>query len=63
MERNALYVAAIQNGYEVTEEDINDWLTELRTMLEMIRQEHISQRWKDLIPRMHIGNTSMKCIV
>ena len=34
MERNALYVAAIQNGYEVTEEDINDWLTELRTMLE-----------------------------
>ncbi|MCI5858317.1 MAG: hypothetical protein MR023_00720 [Blautia sp.] len=34
MERNALYVAAIQNGYEVTEEDINDWLTKLRTMLE-----------------------------
>ena len=32
MERNALYVAAIQNGYEVTEED--DWLKELRTMLE-----------------------------
>lgn len=34
MERNALYVAAIQNGYEVTEEDIDDWLKELRTMLE-----------------------------
>ena len=34
MERNALYVAAIQNGYEVTDQDINDWLTELRTMLE-----------------------------
>lgn len=34
MERNALYVAAIQNGFSVTDEEIEEWLTELRTMLE-----------------------------
>ena len=34
MERNALYVAAIQNGFSVTDEEIQEWLTELRTMLE-----------------------------
>ena len=34
MERNALYVAAIQNGFSVTDEEIQEWLTKLRTMLE-----------------------------
>lgn len=34
MERNALYVAAIQNGFSVTDEEIQEWLTQLRTMLE-----------------------------
>ena len=33
-ERNALYVAAIQNGYEVTDQEIYEWLNELRGMLE-----------------------------
>ena len=33
-ERNALYVAAIQNGYDVTDEEIHTWLSELRNILE-----------------------------
>jgi hypothetical protein len=33
-ERYALYVAAIKNGYSVTDEDVYNWLDELREMLE-----------------------------